>query len=116
MASVANKIPSKDELAQCIAQGHFKIEPTISKIFKIVGSKRRENSPDEPVKLLEVNKETFEAGIMPLYFGARPSSGIHYPSVIVVITPREFTQLKQSKLKLPRGWTIGPELKRKRGK
>ena len=40
----------------------------------------------EPIKLLEVNENTVAAGVMPLYFGPAPASGIPYPSVIVEVT------------------------------
>jgi hypothetical protein len=32
---------------------------------------------------------------------------IHYPSVIVEVTPEEFDRIQTQKLALPEGWTIG---------
>ena len=69
-----------------------------------------ENSPDEPVKLLEVNEETVESGIEPIYFGPHPASGINYPSALIDITPHEFNLLKEGELQLPFDWAIGERI------
>jgi hypothetical protein len=103
-------MPDKDDVARELATKHFMIEPGITRIFRITRSADGEFSSTEPIKLLEVNANTVPAGIMPLHFGPVPASGIPYPSVIVEVTPDEFERIKEHELKLPDGWSIGPEL------
>ena len=57
-----------------------------------------------------MNENTVPSGIMPLQFGPAPSSGIHYSSVIVEVTPDEYSKLRSGELKLPEGWTLGEEI------
>jgi len=68
--------------------------------------------PDTPIKLLEVNTNTFASGVMPVYFGPVRASGILYPSVIVEVTPDEFERIRSHQLSLPNGWMIAEELPR----
>jgi len=69
-----------------------------------------EINPIEPIKLLEVNKDTVSSGVMPLHFGPAPASGILFPSVIVEVTPEEFKRIKAKDLLLPSGWFLDAEL------
>jgi hypothetical protein len=92
-----------------LADAHYDIEPGITRIFKLRDKPEVEDLSSSPIKLLEVNADTVPSGIMPLYFGPVPGSGIPYPSVIVEITPDEFQRLQVQELKLPDGWTIGEE-------
>lgn len=114
MQTAAEKLPDKETVARTLADAHFTVDSGTMRIFRVLGSKKREALAEEPIKLLEVNRDTFPAGIMPICFGPHTPSGISYPSVIIEITPQEFNDLKQSKLKLPRGWNLGPELRKKR--
>jgi hypothetical protein len=41
-----------------------------------------------------------------------PSAGIHYPSIIVEVTPEEFDRIQSQELKLPAGWTLGEPISR----
>jgi hypothetical protein len=100
-------MPTKDETARNIADIHYQIEDGITQIYRITSGAEAEERPNEPVKLLEVHEGTIPAGIMPLRFGPIPSRGIHYPSVIVEITPDEFAKVQARELKLPKGWTLG---------
>lgn len=99
----------KDEVAKKLADAHFDLEPGITRIFKLRGRPDAEALPDTPIKLLEINADTPPSGIMPLYFGPVPASGIPYPSVIVEVTPDEYEKIKVQELTLPDGWTIGEE-------
>jgi hypothetical protein len=49
---------------------------------------------------------------MPIEFGPAPASGIHYPSVIIEVTPDEFEQIKSKQLPLPLGWSLGDSIPR----
>jgi hypothetical protein len=102
-------LANKDEVAKELARKHYDIEPGITRIFKLRDKPELEDLSGAPIKLLEVNVDTAPSGIMPLYFGPVPSSGIPYPSVILEVTPDEFERIKLQELKLPEGWTIDEE-------
>ena len=99
----------KDEVAKRLAHTDFDLEPGITRIFKLRDKSELEDLSSTPIKLLEINIDTPPSGIMPLYFGPVPSSGIPYPSVIVEVTPDESDRTKAQELKPPYGWTIGEE-------
>ncbi len=100
---------SKDEAARELAESHFRVEPYMLHIFRLLHKDRgREQYPEEPIKLLEVNPETITAGIQPIRFGPHASSGMLFSSIIVEITPDEYTDLLDGRLTLPNDWEIGP--------
>jgi hypothetical protein len=100
---------TKDDIAQKLADARYVLDEGIESIYRIARPGREED-PEEPVKLLEVNRVTIPAGIMPLYF--RPVNEIIYPSVIVDVTPEEFMQIRSGVLPLPNGWTVKEKLNR----
>ena len=106
---------TKDEEALQLAQKHFQIEGGVTHIFRLTDEVGVEVHPAEPIKLLEVNENTVASGIMPLQFDAVPQSGIHYPSVIIEITPEEYQKILTRELLLPRGWKIGYEIPKPNG-
>jgi hypothetical protein len=79
----------------------------MKRIFRIVGPD--ESHPREPIKLLEVNRNTIASGIVPLHFGPHAATGVCYPTVIVEITPEEFLELQRKRLALPDHWSLGEE-------
>jgi hypothetical protein len=103
---------TKEEQARQLAQMHYNMDSGLKHVFTITGSTDVELEPDEPIKLLEVNQDSFPSGILPLQFGPSPASGVYFPYVIVEVTPEEFTEIKQNPLKLPHGWQVGPEIPR----
>lgn len=100
-------MPNKDEEAKLLAEAHYGVEPGIARIFRITASAEAEARPNEPIKLLEVNEFTAATGVMPLHFGPAPTSGIHFPSIIVEVTPEEFSKIESLELPLPNGWRVG---------
>jgi hypothetical protein len=100
-------VSTKDDAARKLAELHYQIEEGITQIFRMTASPEAEGRPNEPIKLLEVNEFTIPSGVMPLGFGPLPEAGIHYPSVIVEVTPEEFEKIRTAELKLPAGWTVG---------
>jgi len=100
-------MPNKTDVARRLAKAHYQVEAGITQIFRIVGRPEAELRPEEPIKLLEVNQFSIPSGVMPLYFDAAPARGILFPSVIVEVTPEEFTKIRSQELKLPEGWTLG---------
>ena len=89
------------EAARRLAQAHYQVEPGISAIYPIVS----DDPTDRTIRLLEVNPSTFPSGIMPVSFAPHPPSGIPFPSVIVEVTPSEFSDIEDGRLPLPRGWS-----------
>lgn len=112
--------PSKDSIAELLIDWHFRVEPGMEQIFRIVSPK--EDEPDEPIKLLEVSRDTFDTGrVDTLTFAA--SGDITYPSRVAIITPEEYQAIRNGSISLPKGWDIStakhfprPKVKRARRK
>jgi hypothetical protein len=98
---------TKDEEAIALAQKHYQVYAGLTQVFRVTGAAEVELKPTEPIKLLEVNEYTVPSGIMPIQFGPSPASGLHYPSIIVEVTPDEFQRIRNQELMLPNGWSIG---------
>jgi hypothetical protein len=105
-------MPTKDEEARELARKHYQVEAGVTLIFRVTATAEVEVRPTEPIKLLEVNENTVPSGIMPLQFGPSPASGLHYPSVILEVTPDEFQQIQDQELMLPHGWRVGDPIPR----
>lgn len=114
MANANGVRPSKDEVADELAQAHYEVDAGIERIVRLLADEEREASASEPIKLLEVNKLTVPAGVQPVYFGSHPASGAVYPSVVVEITPDEFNAETLRDLSERFGWTPGPEIRQRR--
>lgn len=99
-------MPTKDEEAKYLASCHYEIESGMSQVFRMISPDNAEHELSEPIKLLEVNANTFPSGIMPIGFGPLPASGLHYPSIIVEVTPQEFEKIRSKEWTLPHGWKI----------
>lgn len=100
----------KAEVARELARMHYQMEFGITQILRFTHRADAEVVRAEPIKLLEVNSNTVPSGVMPLYFGPAPASGIPYPSVIVEVTPDEYMRIQSNELKLPAGWDISEAL------
>jgi hypothetical protein len=87
-------MPTKDEEAIKLANKHYQIDGGLTCVIQI-NSNVTVVQPDERIILLEVNSSTVPAGIMPLHFSPVPSAGIHYPSVIMEVTPDEYEQIQK---------------------
>jgi hypothetical protein len=101
---------SKRAVAERLAEAHFIVDPAIERIFQLLSPPRKEKDPSEPIKLLEVNPHTTSDGIIPVFFGEHPKSGIFYPSIIVEITPEEFDEIERNPSSLPNRWRLGGEI------
>ena len=102
----------KEAAAEVLAKKHYELETGLSHVFRITTSAKSEVIPSEPIKLLEVNENTVESGVMPLSFGPMPTRGINFPSTIIEVTPNEFRKIQARELRLPEGWQIREELPR----
>jgi hypothetical protein len=103
----------KDDEARRLAEAHFHIESGMHKIVRLIASDDSvEDASSEPIKLLEVNADTVEVGIAPVYFSSDAAHGVHSPSVIVEISVAEFERLQRGELVLPGGWKMAKEFER----
>jgi hypothetical protein len=95
--------PKKDAVAQVLIDWHFKIEPELTAVYRILA--KNEDGAEEPIKLLEVNAATVETGrVEPFGFG--PSDDITFPRVIAEVTPGELKKIEQGLIPLPEGWSL----------
>lgn len=101
---------AKDQAVRELAASHYLIDPGIVEIYRLLSTPEAEKEPQEPIKLLEVNKNAVALGIRPVFFG--PDAEIEYPSVVVDLAPSEFRAIRDGKLGLPNEWQIGERLPR----
>lgn len=99
---------TKDQTAQFLADAHFRLDQGVSRVFRVLESDEKDDH--KPLKLLEVNEMTSEAGIMPIAMPADPGRGIDYFVVVIEVSPGEFERLNRGELQLPHGWTLVHEL------
>ncbi|MEY4544394.1 MAG: hypothetical protein RL685_589 [Pseudomonadota bacterium] len=93
----------KDQAARALIQHHFAVEPELSAVYRILSA--NEASPDEPIKLLEVNAATVASGSVEV-FGFAPSKSTPFSVMIAEVTPEELEQLKANPLAMPQGWSL----------
>lgn len=94
-------MPDRNQEAEALARFHYEVEPGLRAIYRL-------ESPDPNdirIKLLEVNEQTVPTGIVPVGF-THPASGLHYPSVVIEVTPQEFEAIQDKRLDLPPGWEV----------
>jgi hypothetical protein len=101
--AIFHKMLDKDQVARLLADAHREAEPGIVRIVRLVS--RKEAEPREPVKLLEVNPATSPSGVMPIAFAPDPPA-IPFPSVVVEVTPEEYTRIARGQLPLPSDWSL----------
>ena len=97
---------TKNEVARELASFHADVEQSVVKVVRL--RTNCEDDPSEPIKLLELNRNTIPSGIVPVYFG--PSDDVPFPSVVVEVTESEFDNVERLTLKLPEGWWLGEVL------
>lgn len=96
-------MPTKDEIAAELIAWHFKIEPELMVVYRILSA--TEDASNEPIKLLEVNRATVPTGrVVPFAFG--PAAEIAYSSVVAEVTPTELESIREGTIPLPAGWTL----------
>ena len=88
-----------------MVQSHRDVEPNLRRIFFYRDPDGRE------VRLVEVVDGSPSADdVLPFRFAPDESRGVHYPVVIVELSPEEFERVEQGELPLPPGWTDREEL------
>lgn len=100
-AAMTNGMPSKDQVARELVELHFRVEPYLQEVWRILSDD--EASPTEPIKLIEVNVATVATGrVTPFAFGSTPD--VPFPVVIAEVTPDELAAAKDDPRLLPPGW------------
>lgn len=90
---------NREKVARDIVEHHVIVEDEI--VLAILYARSGGDRPEEPIKLLEVNRATVPAGVMPVYFGQTKE----YPPVVIIeVTEEEFRALEEGSLLLPDGW------------
>ncbi len=90
-----------ESVATELAMAHRHADPntTIIKFF-----------PDEnlhEVLLLEVSFGTPTVDeILPFRFGPDPANGVDYPSIVILVSPKEWQDIQNGNLNLPNGWDL----------
>ena len=99
------------EEAAALARVHYEVEPGLRAIYRLEGP----DPNDLRIKLLEVNEQTVATGIVPVGFPPHPASGLHYPSVVIEVTPQEYEAIQRNQLILPDGWEVRDAYERPAG-
>lgn len=93
--------PDPQKTAKKLAQGHKKFDPNTQMIKYFPSNHHKE------VRLLEVSSTAPTTGeMMPFRFGPDTSQGIDLPSVVILISPQEWEDVKSGRLKLPQNWDL----------
>jgi len=94
---------NKDKLADQLIDWHFKIEPSTILVYRIISPD--EESPDEQIKLLEVNEDTPETGRVDAFaFG--PTAEMPCSTIVAIVSGGEMKDIEAGKIKLPEGWDL----------
>lgn len=99
------------EEAAALARAHYEVEPGLRAIYRLEGP----DPNDLRIKLLEVNEQTVATGIVPVGFPPHPASGLHYPSIVIEVTPQEYEAIQHNQLPLPDGWEVRDAYERPAG-
>lgn len=97
--------------AAALARAHYEVEPGLRAVYRLEGP----DPNDLRIKLLEVNEQTVPTGIVPVGFAPHPASGLHYPSVVIEVTPQEYEAIEHKQLNLPAGWEVRDSYERPTG-
>jgi hypothetical protein len=93
------------EVARELAEAHRVEDPATDEIFLA--------QAENEVRLVEVSRSVSptEGGkVLPFRFAPRPDLGVPYDSVVVLLSPGEWEEVRAGRLSLPSGWGSAAEL------
>jgi len=94
-------MPTLREVANRLAAAHRDADVATSTIKFFPGAKQNE------VCLLEVSSTAPTTGeVLPFRFGADTKTGVDFPSVVILVSPNEWTEIQAGNLPLPGGWDL----------
>lgn len=88
------------EVAAELAKAHVADDPQTTDVYFLEGI-------SDEVRLVEVSGSLGNTGpgeVLPFRFQPQPESGVPYASVVVLLSPAEWTAVENDELKLPDGW------------
>jgi len=90
---------SLESVAKELAQAHRAADPATTTI-------KRFSSPKyDEIRLLEVSTDSPTTGeILPFHFDEDREGGIDDPSVVILLSPEEWSWVENGTLTLPEGW------------
>ncbi len=89
----------REKIAKELVDYHVIAEDEI--VLAVMYTRKGGDQSEEPIKLLEVNRATVPAGVMPVYFGQTKE----YPPVVIIeVTEEEYRAVADGSLPLPDGW------------
>jgi len=89
----------REQIAKELVEYHVIAEDEI--VLAVLYARQGGDLPEEPIKLLEVNRATVPAGVLPVYFGQTRE----YPPVVIIeVTAEEYRAVADGSLPLPEGW------------
>ena len=92
-----------EQVARRLAYHHRQEDPETTEIYL--------SRAEKEVRLVEVSESVGSSGeVLPFRFTAQPSQGIPYPSVVILLSPEEWSMLQRGELELPDGWTSVEDL------
>jgi hypothetical protein len=94
---------TKDQAAEALIERHFEIEPGLVQVFRILADS--EEGVGEPIKLLEVNRDTVSTGEVEAFMFSR-SADVPFNTVIAEVTEADLALIQAGALKLPSGWSL----------
>lgn len=67
-----------------------------------------DGAPDREIRLVEINKETTqeEVSLEPIDFGMDRGMDSEHKLLVLDVTPNQWTQIQDGRLKLPAGWSL----------
>ena len=90
------------QTAEDLAAAHRRVDPATTRILLVPDPAQAE------IRLLEISESAPWSGdVIPFPFGARPDLGIFFPSVVILLNPREWQDVEAGRLPLPVGWDLG---------
>jgi len=93
-------------MAKKLAQSHHEADPRTTHVFL------SEDPEGQEIRLVEVSEGVPNSGgVMPFRFRPAPEHKIDLPSVVILLHPSEWEDLRNGHLSLPTGWNPVDELK-----
>ncbi|MDP3277248.1 MAG: hypothetical protein Q8Q09_18810 [Deltaproteobacteria bacterium] len=90
------------EIAGELAQAHVEDDPQTTAVYYVEGV-------HDEIRLVEVSGSLGNGGVgevLPFRFKPQPEHGIPFASVLVLLSPSEWTQVQAGTLELPQGWDL----------
>jgi len=102
----------RDVVVKDLVDWYFEVDPATSMVYMFVSE--NEDSPEEPLKLLQVNDETMETGRVDAFLFAGTEETPFF-TAIALVTPDEMKRIEAGEIALPEGWELSRAEKFERG-